>query len=301
MPAPNGPSLAPHALLLAMIVIWGGSYAVVKASLESLSPFAVIAVRFWIALACLLPFLGRTALADLRACRRHGLLAGVALAIGYMLQTVGMNETSASTGGFLAGVLVLLVAVGGSLWFRAPFGPRAIVGLVLGLAGIVMLCWKADAEGGATADTPRGIVLQIGSMASYAMHVLLLSRHGNGKPAFAYCTWQLAVVAVAATIAVGVDGRFAVIPDTVPLWTPSLLLLLAYLGFLATALGIAVQTKVQHRIPAVHVALLFALQPLFAAVIAWATLGDRMGTLQVAGGAVIVLGVVLTSFDRRQA
>lgn len=296
------PSFLPHALLLAMIAIWGGSYAVVKAALESMSPYAIIAVRFWVALVCLVPFLGRSAAADLAVARRHGLLAGAALVIGYVLQTVGMDETSASTGGFLAGLIVLLVALGGSLWFRTPFGPRAAAGLVAGLAGLVMVCWpQAGAADGAGAphDTARGIVLQIGSTISYALHILLLTQNGRGKPAIAYCTWQLLLVALVATIAACIDGRFARIAGAEVEWTPKLLLLLGYLGFLATALGIAVQSKVQHRIPATQAALLFALQPLFAAVIAWASLGDRMGPLQLVGGVTIVAGVVLTSLDRR--
>jgi len=287
-----------------MIAIWGGSYAAAKAALDSLSPYALVALRFWIGLACLVPFLGRNARADLAASRAHGLLAGGVLAAGYLLQFVGMNETSASTGGFIAGLIVLLVAVGGAFWFRTPLGPRAAVGLSAGLAGMVMLCWPKDAAGvgaGAAQDTVRGISLQIASTVSYAMHILLLTRHGRGKPAMAYCTWQLALVSVAATVAAVVDGRFAKMPGTAVEWTLPLLFQVGYLGFLATALGIAVQSKVQHRIPSTHAALLFATQPLFAALIAWATLGDRMERLQLVGGVTIVAGVVLTSLDRRAA
>ena len=292
----NG-SLVPHLLLLAMIAIWGGSYAVVKAALDTLSPYAVIALRFWIAVACLVPFLGRTAARDLAASRRHGLLAGLALVVGYLLQTVGMNETSASTGGFLAGIIVLLVAVGGALWFGAPFGWRAGTGLVLGLIGLVLLCWQTD-PGNGVHDTPRGIVLQIVASTSYALHILLLTRHGRGKPAIAYCTWQVVCVAVAATLAAAIDGRFGKVAGEPIQWTPSVLFLIGYLGFLATALGIAVQSKVQHRIPATHAALLFALQPLFAALIAWVFLADRMQAPQIAGGITIVLGVIVASFER---
>lgn len=294
----NG-TLVPHALLLAMIVIWGGSYAVVKAALGALSPFAIIALRFWIALLCLLPLLGRSARADLAGSRRHGLLAGFALVVGYLLQTVGMNETSASTGGFLAGIIVLLVAVGGALWFRTPFGARAVVGLLAGLAGMVLLCWPGEAAAaGAPHDTVRGITLQIGASTSYALHILLLTRHGRAKPAFAYCTWQLATVAVAATIAAVIDGHFGAVAGATVAWTPALLAQIGYLGFLATALGIAVQSKVQHRIPSTQAALLFATQPLFAALIAWSCLGDHMAGLHLIGGVTIVAGVVVTSLDR---
>jgi drug/metabolite transporter (DMT)-like permease len=47
-----------------------------------------------------------------------------------------------------------------------------------------------------------------------------------------------------------------------------------------------------------HVALLFALQPLFAALAGWALQGDRLGAVQWFGGALIVAGVIVTSLDR---
>ena len=66
---------------------------------------------------------------------------------------------------------------------------------------------------------------------------------------------------------------------------------------LATALGIGVQSKVQHRVPSTHLALLFALQPLFAALFGWLTIGDQMSSMQMLGGALIVVGVIVTSLD----
>lgn len=297
MHAPAGTRFAPHLLLLAMIVIWGGSYSVVKVSLRSLSPYVVIALRFWIAVACLLPFLRSDVTADLRRSLKPGLAAGFALAVGYLLQTVGMNETSASMGGFLAGLIVLLVAVGGFVLFSAKFGVRSVSGLLLGLAGMIMLCWPAEADQ-TQQDTLRGILLQVGSSTSYAGHILMLSHLGRGTPAMAFCMWQLVVVAIAATVAALIHGGFAAQGVGAVAWTPHLTLAIVYLGVLATALGIAVQTKVQHRIPPTHVALLFALQPLFAALVGWTALGDHLGARQLLGGAIIVVGMIVTSSDR---
>ncbi len=293
MTASFGARFAPHLLLTAMIAIWGGSYAAVKVALGSLPPFTVIALRFWLAVLCLLPFLGRGIGGELRATLRPGLLAGAALTIGYLLQTVGMNETSASMGGFLAGLIVLLVGLGGLLFFHSRFGWLSVAGLLLGVGGLLLLCWPR--AGGTQTDTLRGILLQIGSMIAYAMHILLLSRFGRGAPTLAFCLWQLLLVSLTSTVAALFAGdRLGSVQ-----WHGTLLFAVAYLGVLATALGIGVQARVQHRIPPVHVALLFALQPLFAALVAWATIGDRMGAMQLAGGITIVGAVLLTSLDRQ--
>ena len=68
---------------------------------------------------------------------------------------------------------------------------------------------------------------------------------------------------------------------------------------LCTAIGIALQSRVQPRIPPLHVALLFTTQPLFAALTGWATLGESLGARDLAGAALIIAGVVVTSLDRR--
>lgn len=298
MPAKPSGRFLPHLQLTAMIAIWGGSYSVVKQALGTWSPFAIVAIRFWLALVCLAPFLGRGAAAGLRQARGPGLMAGAALATGYLLQTAGMRETSASMGGFLAGLIVLLVAVGGCVFFGARFGVRSTFGLLLGLAGMAMLCWHSGGDGNGVQDTTRGILLQVASSISYAAHVLLLSRYGRELPALPFCTWQLAVVAVAATVAVGVDGHVfadgvtAIADPGLQAW------LIGYLGVLATALGIAVQSRVQHRIAPTPLAMLFALQPLFAALVGWLALGDRMAPLQWAGGAALIVGLVATSLER---
>lgn len=287
----------PHLAMTAMIAIWGLSYAVVKVTLGSLSPFVVIASRFWLAVLCVLPFLRAGAAAQLRATAGKGLLTGVLLATGYLLQACGMRETSASMGGLLAGLIVPLVAVGGSLLFRTRLGAWSLLGLLLGVAGMVLLCWPEDAAAGPR-DTLRGILLQGGSMLSFSAHVLAVSHFGRGAPTAAYCQWQLVFVAIAGTIAALLHGEIGAAGATAVEWTPWLLFLLAYLGVLATALGIGVQSLLQHKVRSDHLALLFALQPLFAALFGWLTLGDRMGAMQLAGGAVIVVGVVLTSRDR---
>lgn len=300
MSEPAGARYVPHLLLTAMIAIWGGSYAVVKVALATLPPLVVVPLRFWIAVLCVLPFVRRGFGADLRAAAGPGVAAGVLLATGYLLQTFGMNETTASMGGFLSGLIVLLAGIGGFVLFRQRFGALSAIGFLLGLAGMVLLCWPGGAAPGeAVQDTPRGILLQVGSSTSYAAHILLLSRFGRTVPALAFCTWQLVVTAIAATAAGLYSGDLDVGRLGDVAWTPGLVLALLYLGALANTLGIAVQGKVQHRIPPMHVALLFTTQPLFAALVAWLALGDRMGAMQLAGGITIVAGVLLTSLDRQ--
>jgi drug/metabolite transporter (DMT)-like permease len=290
----------PHVVMTVLIAIWSASFVATKVAQRELSAPGLVALRFWLAVACLLPFLRGSGLAALRAAAVPGVLAGTALATGYLLQMYGMTETSASMGGLLAGLIVPLVAVGGFVFFHARLGHLSIGGLLLALVGIVLICLPSgDAAAGSPGDSLRGILLQVGASISYAGHVLLLSKYGKSAPIAAFAFVQLLFVAVVGTVATLVTGGLPVDPARAIEWNRDLLLAIGYLGVFATAVGIGVQSKVQHKVPSTHLALLFALQPLFAAVCGWAMLGDRLGPLQLLGGAGIVGGVVITSLDRK--
>ena len=306
-------SLAPQFALLAMIAIWGASFAAIKTALDAKVPkFVLIAGRFWLALPCLLPFLpaaGRRA--SLAATWRPGVLTGLALLCGYGLQTFGMDETTTSVGGFMTGLIVLLVALGARVVFGERLRAPTLTGLALGCLGLGLLCLGATAGDDGT-NTLRGIALQIGSSTSFAAHVLLISRLSPRGHELAFASWQLLVVAVGATL-LALSGADAAAAATdapamaassggAAYWRqPQVWLCLLYLGVLATGLGIGVQSRVQPRIRASQVAVLFATQPAFAALAGLALHGDRLGPLEWLGGALIAGGVLVASRGRADA
>ncbi len=305
MPTP-GKSFVPHALMVTLIAIWAGSFVVAKIGLESVTPFALVASRFFLGALCILPFFLRTTREQRRGTFRPGLLAGLVLAVPYFLQMYGVRETTASMGGFVTGLIVLLVAVGGHFCFGSKIGKLAVVGLALGLVGIVVLCMSGDPDPGSqvamqdvvTQNTVRGILLQVGSAIGFACHILLLSHYGSRLAVAPFTFWQLGFTGGLAAIGTVLISGVSV--DATPVvWDTSMLLVLGYLGVLATGLAIGVQAKVQHRIAPAHLALLFALQPLFAAIAGWAFQNDKLESMQWVGGGLIVAGVVVASRDRQ--
>ena len=291
-------SYTPHLLLTVVIATWAGSFVVAKLAMRDVTPFALVAARFALGSLCLLPFFLRASRAQ-RACTFvPGLLAGALLAVPYFLQMYGVRETTASMGGFVTGIVVLLVAVGGAVFFRARFGAASVFGVALGLAGILALCMTGDdPAGGASENTLRGILLQVGAAIGFAAHILLLSHYGKTLPTAPFAFWQLALTGVAATIAticvsgVSVDGGEV-------RWSVALVLEVAYMGVLATGVAIGIQATVQPRIHPTHVALLFALQPLFTALCGWLFLDDQLGAAEWTGGGLIIAGVVVAARER---
>ncbi|MEY4831519.1 MAG: hypothetical protein RLZZ562_3315, partial [Planctomycetota bacterium] len=112
-------SFAPQLWLLSMNLIWGVSYSAVKYALDrGLQPFALMTARFWLACLFLMPLVAMRQRHALTKSAMRGVVTGLALLLGYVLQTYGMQQTTASMAGFLSGLITLLVALGGWLVFR---------------------------------------------------------------------------------------------------------------------------------------------------------------------------------------
>src|SRR5688572_4970112 len=148
--------------LLLVTAVWGVTFVQVKDAVAIYPLFAFLAVRFAIASATLaLPAAPRV-----RALGRRGLRAGVLLgallALGYALQTAGLERTTVSATGFVTGMYVVLTPIFALVLFRIRSGLAVWVGIALATAGLAML---SGVEGGSTA----GILLVLGGAAAYSL------------------------------------------------------------------------------------------------------------------------------------
>ena len=126
-------------LLLAAAIIWGSAFAVVKNTLDSVPPSMMIALRFGIA-ALISGVILRKHLRGLtRGQVLMGLLVGVLTGLAYIVQTIGLQDTTAGKNAFLTTIYVLLVPFGSAVLFHEKLGARRYVAAVLMLLGAWIL------------------------------------------------------------------------------------------------------------------------------------------------------------------
>jgi drug/metabolite transporter (DMT)-like permease len=276
--------------LTSIMAVWGSSFAILRGLFTGAetSPLAVLAVRMALASVLLTAYLltrasGRAQLALLRgALLRDGVFCGTLLGIGFLLQTEGLARTSASRSGFLTGMLVVLVPLLELLIFRKKPKAPALAGVVLAFFGMTFLCapWQTQAS-------LAGDLLTAGCALVFAGHIIALGRLAPRHPVLPMLLLQLVMVAVLS----GVCGPLVErqhFSNGGKLW-----LALVYLSLFATLLAFGIQTWAQKVMPAVRVALISSLEPVFAAIWAAVLLGERLSARELAGGAFIVLGVAV--------
>src|SRR5437764_14258230 len=94
-------------VLVAVCVIWGSTFVVVKDAVERMPVMDFLAWRFAIAALAMALLRPRAVRALDRAARRQGVVLGLALAAGYVAQTFGLERTPATVSGFITGLFVV--------------------------------------------------------------------------------------------------------------------------------------------------------------------------------------------------
>ncbi|HLR45726.1 MAG TPA: DMT family transporter [Deinococcales bacterium] len=262
-------------LLLFVTLVWGSTFVVTKESLESVPPGLFLALRFSaaaLALAWVRPVPGMF---------RTGLVLGLVMFLSYGSQTVGLYYTSASKGAFITALSVVLVPMFTGISGRRWLPLRVWLAALLALGGLGLMT-LTDVSG-----VNIGDLIIVGTAVTYALHLLLIDRGLRKFPPLQLAAAQLWPVAVLSWLWAAPDvGLIGQLPAGV--WWSVL-----YLALVATALVLVLQNVAQKYVPPHTAALIFVLEPVFAAVFSWLVLGEQLGLYGWLGGILVVGGMVL--------
>lgn len=269
--------------LLFVTLVWGATFPVLKLATAHLNGVEISALRFMIAAICMVPW-------ALRAPRRtwlDGAVLGALVLVSYVAQAYGLEFISSNRSAFLTSLNVLMVPLLGVLFGNLLSG-KMLFAAVMACTGIGLMSWEGGAHLLADAATILGAL-------AYAAYVILLSqragRHAARELAATQIVWMaLLGTAWMAAAAVGTD-RLSTLPTRV---TADVVAGLLYLGVVATAGMLFLQALAQRHVTADKAALVYAMEPVFAALAAWLWLGELL-TFTAAVGAVIVVAAVILS------
>jgi drug/metabolite transporter (DMT)-like permease len=281
-------ALAADLSLMAVALIWGATFPMVKNALREVGPFTFLAIRFWLAFVVLGVFLGRRLWRDGRSLWRAGGTLGVVLFAAYAFQTTGLRTTTASKAGFLTGISVVLVPLLSALLLRRFPALIAWLAALLATLGLALLSLPA----GQSLSPGDGLVL--GCALMFAVHILLVDRYAAN-----YAPLELGAVQIG-TVAF-LSGLVCPLVET----PPARLSLAAWGALLftalpATALALVLQVAAQRRTPAHRTALLLTLEPVFAAFTAHLILGERLTARGLVGCGLILAAMVVAEVGERR-
>lgn len=273
--------------LLVVTLVWGTTFPAMKLLSAQLDALQIIWGRFAIALLVLAPLWWGMR----RSERRWGLLLGALLFLAFWLQIEGLARTSSNRNAFVTGLNVLVVPIIAMAALGRRYGWRLWAACALACAGMALMFHENE-------PWNLGDSLTLASTVFYAIYILTLEESARRtllQPlrATRMAAAQASVMLAASTALLLLRGGELPLARLPSLDVEALMALL-YLGLLASVVVVTLQAWGQQRVDAMRSAIVFGLEPVFAALTAWALLGEHLGWAGWGGAAMIVTALVFS-------
>ena len=278
--------------LLIVTIVWGTTFPAMKLLSGHLDALQIIWARFAIALAVLLPMWHGMRSNE----RRWGVALGALLFIAFWLQIEGLARTSSNRNAFVTGLNVLVVPILAMLLLGKRYGLALWAACGMALFGMTLMFHE---------DNPwnLGDTLTLSSTFFYAIYILALeecARRTEKQPlrATRMAAAQAAVMFVAASILVvarhgDVENALGPLLD-IP---TSSWVALVYLGIFASVMVVTLQAWGQQRVDAMRSAIIYGLEPVFAASMGWFLIGETLGLNGLLGAGLIVGALIVSQLQ----
>jgi drug/metabolite transporter (DMT)-like permease len=267
--------------LLYAAAIWGATFVVVKSLLNYIDPVIMVAYRFLFAGSVLLIFL----VAQRRPVGKgwgRSLFLGIILWLLYIPQTIGLKYTTASNSGFITGLFVAFIPLFMKVIFRRNPNLMEIMASAVSLSGLWILT-------GGLSDVNLGDILTLVAAMTYALHVLYSDKYMKmGIDPFVISCQQFLIVGALSLI----TGLILDLPLNVG--TVNAGLVIIFLALFPTLSAFVIQMIAQKITSPLRVSLIFALEPVFAAIFAWTIGGESVVMHRALGGLLIFLALLIS-------
>ncbi len=268
--------------LLLVTLVWGLTFPILKVATARISGVEVSALRFLIAAVCMAPF----AWGVPRHTWRDGFVLGCLVLVSYVGQAFGLQFISSNRSAFLTSLNVILVPLLAWVLGARP-GWLVFLAALLACLGIGLMSF----DGGANLLADTTTIL--GALA-YAIYVLRLSGRASAHRPHQLATAQMCWMALLGCVWMALDGGARAL-QTLPQRVDSTVFWgLLYLGVAASAGMFFLQASAQRYVPAAQAAVIYAMEPVFAALFAWLWLSELLTLRAALGAVVVVLAVVLS-------
>jgi drug/metabolite transporter (DMT)-like permease len=217
-----------------------------------------------------------------RASLKAGLILGVLLGGGFALQTIGLVQTTASKAGFLTGTMVVFTPLLQLAIERRMPSWSNIIGVIIVAAGLYLFTNPTES----TFNQGDLLVLLCAVVfAFYIVYLDVFTKDGFDREIVFY---QFVVTAAIGFVLAPFFGGGPAV------FSGGAIAAVLYLAFFASTIAIFVQSKYQRETTPTKAAIIFSLEPVFAAIMAYFALGETMSGIEVVGASLMFAGLLIS-------
>ena len=278
-------------MLVLVTLCWGISYYLMDLALTDMDPFTLNAHRFLGAFA-VAGLLSYKKVKDVnRITLKYSLLVGAALVFVYIGATFGVKYTTLSNSGFLCALTVVFTPLIAWVFLRQKLDRKMTLSVVICFIGIALLTLKDDFS--INLGNLKGDLLCIICAVAYAIDLLLTEKAVSHKEVDAYQlgVFQLGVTGLCNLI-LAIIVETPHFPTTGNVWGAVI-----FLSIFCTGVAFVVQPVAQQYTSASHVGVIFALEPVFAGLVAFALAGEVLSPKSYFGAVLMIASIFIMEID----
>ncbi len=269
--------------LLLVAMVWGGGFIAVKDSLNIITPFYQMAMRF--SLACIIMcvvFYKRVKTVS-KTQLKNGFIIGIFLFLGFALQTVGIKYTTAGKSAFLTAIYVVIVPFLQWIIFKKRPDNYSIGGAFICLVGISLLTIDGNGFSISYGDT-----LTLICAFGFAGQILAIAKYVENDDPIILTAVQLGGAAILSIIVAMIFEPF---PVNMNLETTASII---YLAVFSTTLAFLLQNIAQKYTSSTHAAIILSLEAFFGALFSVMLLDEVFTLLMLIGCILIFIAIITT-------
>ncbi len=276
--------LQADALLLGTALIWGLAFVFQSTAMDHVGPITFVFGRFIIATLAILPiwFLMEkpTQVFSSHGADKEAFKLGIIMAVGMLLQQIGLLYTTVGRAGFLTALYIVFVPLLG-LFMGSKTQWPTWMGVGLSVIGLYFLS-RINTNAFFIGD---GLMLL--SAITWALHVIFTGRVANRISIFRLMFLQFAVVSLISGLAMLIFEYWDW--DAVKAASESFL----FVGVVSSCIGFSLLVLGMRTAPASHTALILSFEALFAALAGWWILNQHLTSAELLGcGFILLAGLV---------
>lgn len=283
--------------LLFIAFIWGATFVMVQNAISFIEPHSFNAIRFFIAFMILLFiyifFIKKEKHVWTKNLFKSGFQIGIWLFLGYAFQTVGLAYTTPAKAGFITGLNVVMVPVFSLFLLKLRLSLPAIIGVIAATIGLYLMTIVDSSA------FHLGDLLILLCAVSFAMQIITTAKYARNLSALPLTIVQLATVSVLSLLSATMFENVSVLFNPAVLFNPDVWSALFVTAVFATALAFFGQTYFQGYISPTRVALIFATEPVFAALTSYIIIGEKLSIAAIIGCILILFGMIVAELPSK--
>jgi len=274
--------------LIVVTIIWGGGFTASDMALETLLPFQIMTIRFFLAAV----LMGGMSINKMKGIKKGevkaGILMGGALFLGFAFQIIGLQYTTVSKNAFLTATNVVMVPFIVYVIYRKRVRPGEIIGAVLAIAGVGILSLEKNLTLG------LGDGLTLICAVGFAFQIFLTGVFVQKYRPAVLNFIQMCTAVLLSSGCLVLFGQLDFAVSERSMWS------VIYLGVVSTAITYLLQTTCQRYVDETKAAVILSLESVFGTLFSVWFLGEHVNMRMLVGCVIILSAVIISNLSEKE-